>query len=130
MRWAEKEIEQINITQVIHNKPLNNDNTFFEERPIWVVAFTNRLFVRAELGIETKWYQKCIANGGVIDVLGQSYQVIYVPVTNPQTIKCVTQKYLDKYHWQLPVKLMVSRNAENSTLELIKNKKQRGNQNE
>lgn len=123
MAWTINEINQFKLAQAIQTKPLDNDhNTFLKESTIWVVAVDQQLFVRAAQGKGALWYQKGIKNGGIIILRNQVYPVRYIPVTNPKTIQQVNQQYLHKYHWQLPVELMVSDKVANTTLELIKKK--------
>lgn len=121
MAWTINEINQFNLAQAIQNRPLDDDcKTFLEDTPIWVVTVDDKIFIRAAQGKEANWYQKGIKNGGVVELYNQNYPVKYIPITNSQTIQQVTKQYLHKYHWQLPVELMVSNKVANATLELVK----------
>lgn len=123
MAWTVNEINQFNLAQAIQNKPLDNDClTFLENNPIWVVTVDSKIFIRAAQGKEANWYQKGIKNGGVIELHSHNYPVKYIPVTNTQLIQQVTKQYIHKYHWQLPVEIMLSSKAANATLELVKSK--------
>ncbi|WP_367341488.1 DUF2255 family protein [Limosilactobacillus sp.] len=126
MAWTNSEIDQFNLAQAIQNRPLDNDcSTFLEDSPTWVVAVADKIFIRAAQGKGAKWYQKGIKNGGVIELHSHNYPVKYIPVTNSETIEQVSKQYLHKYHWQLPVELMVSNKAADATLELVKSESTR-----
>lgn len=123
MTWTADEIKRFNLAQAIQNEPLDDDGvTCLEDAPIWVVVVDDKIFIRAAQGTTAKWYQKGIKNGGMVRLCNQVFPVKYVPITNPKTIKEVTNQFLYKYHWQLPVKLMISDKVAKATLELDKSR--------
>ncbi|WP_322555886.1 DUF2255 family protein [Lactobacillus sp. PV034] len=114
-------MDKINQSTTIQNQPYNDNKEPFQDNPLWAVTIGDRVYLRAGKGRESKWYQEGIKNGGQIEVDGQIVKIKYLPVNNKNEEEQVTKAYLEKYHGQYPIDMMISDQCANATVELVKN---------
>ncbi|QNQ83676.1 DUF2255 family protein [Lactobacillus sp. PV037] len=119
MSWTREIINKINQSTTIQNQPFDENKTPLQDIPLWVVTINNHIYLRAGKGKESKWYQAGIKNGGQIKVDGQIFKINYRPVTDKAEEQNVTKAYLEKYHGQYPIDMMISPTCANATVELI-----------
>lgn len=119
MTWSKEIIDEINQSTTIQNQPYDDSEHPFQDNPLWVVTIDNHIYLRAGKGRDSKWYQAGLKNGGQIAVNGQIFKIKYSPVTDEKEQKQVTQAYLEKYHNQYPIDMMISDKCADATVELI-----------
>ena len=119
MTWSKEIIDEINQSTTIQNQPYDDSKHPFQDNPLWAVTIGNHVYLRAGKGRESKWYQEGLKNGGQIEVDGQTFKITYRPVTDKKEEQQVTKAYLEKYHGQYPIDIMVSDKCAEATVELI-----------
>lgn len=119
MAWSKEIIDKINKSTTIQNQPYDNTYQPFQDNPLWAVTLNDQVYLRAGKGKESKWYQTGLKNGGQIEVAGKTFKIKYRPVTDEKEEQAVTQAYLEKYHGQYPIDMMVSDKCADATVELI-----------
>jgi len=65
---------------------------------IWLVVADGALFVRSARGPKGRWYRDITAHAQAsLEFSGRRVAVQAVPVTDPQSIECVSREYQRKY---------------------------------
>ncbi|MDK6376874.1 DUF2255 family protein [Lactobacillus crispatus] len=118
--WTKDELAVLNEVTTVQNHPFDDNGQSFQDYPIWIVTNHNNVYLRAGKGKDSKWYEAGLKNGGQIEFNGENYAISYVAVDDPQEIKNVTQAYLDKYHGQYPIDMMISDKCAEATVKLVR----------
>jgi len=67
-------------------------------RPVWFVLEGDKLYLLAVSGSDTQWYKNILQNPWIrIDAQGVGAEFQAHPITDPNTIKSVVQKFREKY---------------------------------
>lgn len=120
MNWSKELINEINKSTTVQNQPYDKTKESFQDNPLWVVTIDNHVYLRAGKGKDSKWYQEGLKYGGQIEVNGETVKITYRPVTDKKEEDAVTKAYLEKYHGQYPIDMMVSDKCAEATVELIR----------
>lgn len=87
---------------------------------IWEVVVDNRLFVRPYNGKNSSWYKSAMAyKKGIIVAAGNTYQVSYAQIDDPELIKKVSDAYRKKYASSPYMEYMVQDKIAAQTVEVI-----------
>lgn len=90
---------------------------------IWEVVVDNRLFVRPYNGTNSSWYKSAMAyKKGIIVAAGNTYQVSYAQIDDPELIKKVSDAYRKKYAKSPYMPHMVQDRIAAQTVEVIDKK--------
>ena len=90
---------------------------------IWDVVVDNRLFVRPYNGTNSSWYKSAMAyKKGIIVAAGNTYQVSYAQIDDPELIKKVSDAYRKKYAKSPYMPHMVQDRISAQTVEVIDKK--------
>ena len=67
-------------------------------KPVWFVAETETLYLLPVHGSDTQWYQNVLKNPQIhINAHGAEAKVKAKPITNPERVKSVIEKFQQKY---------------------------------
>jgi deazaflavin-dependent oxidoreductase (nitroreductase family) len=66
--------------------------------PVWFVADAENLYLLPVQGSDTQWYKNVLKNPSIgIDARGAEAEIQAVPVTDPQQVSSVVEKFRVKY---------------------------------
>src|SRR5664279_3959153 len=66
--------------------------------PVWFVADAENLYLLPVQGSDTQWYKNVLKNPSIgIDARGAEAEIRAVPVTDPQQVSSVVEKFRVKY---------------------------------
>jgi deazaflavin-dependent oxidoreductase (nitroreductase family) len=66
--------------------------------PVWFVAEGDKLYLLPVNGSDTQWYQNVLKNPHIrIDARGAESELAAEPITNPDAVKSVVEKFREKY---------------------------------
>ena len=66
--------------------------------PVWFVAEGEKLYLLPVHGSETQWYQNVLRNPRIrVDARGSEAKLEVKPITKPEVVKSVVEKFREKY---------------------------------
>ena len=66
--------------------------------PVWFVLEGEKLYLLPVKGSDTQWYKNVLNNPSIrIDARGSEAKLRVIPVTEPQAVKSVIEKFREKY---------------------------------
>jgi deazaflavin-dependent oxidoreductase (nitroreductase family) len=67
-------------------------------RPVWFVLEGDKLYLLAVAGSDTQWYKNILKNPWIrIEARGVGADFQAVPISDPETVKSVVEKFREKY---------------------------------
>ena len=66
--------------------------------PVWFVSENNKLYLLPVKGSDTQWYKNALRNSNInIDARGTAERIQAKPITDPQQVSSVIEKFRAKY---------------------------------
>lgn len=118
--WPTNVIDRIAATDDLHIAPYHPDRTTTGTLTwIWSVVVDGRLFVRAWNGTRGRWYRSAIAQrAGKITAAGQSFEVEFAPIADPELNDRIDDAYNAKYAGSPYLPPMVASGPRSATVEV------------
>lgn len=118
--WDAATLAKINRADDLKIAPFRADGKHGTPTWIWEVAVDGRLFVRAYNGTRSSWYQSAVAyKTGIIQAVGQSFDVIFEPVSDRTLNDKIDAAYREKYASSRYMQHMIGAGSRAATLEIL-----------
>ncbi len=97
--WNNHELNKIGNAEELQISSMRKDGTLRKWTTIWVVRVGDDLYVRSVYGKRGAWYRGALVrHEGRIRAGGVEKVVLFVEITDPDTIQQVDDAYRSKYH--------------------------------